>query len=144
MAQSGKEEGAGRSALPARLLRGYALGRHSHPAGPPAQPRLTPPHSTRPARPAGRIPFSAPTVMKLFEVVQSTPVAFPEGVPATAALRALLLAMLAKASRGRQQRFTPGAAGRREGGWLQWPVSCGVSMSLGPGAPALNLFSESR
>ena len=44
----------------------------------------------------GRIPFSAATVMKLFEVVQSTPVTFPEGIAASESLKELLLAMLAK------------------------------------------------
>lgn len=34
--------------------------------------------------------------MQLFEVVRSTPVSFPEGVPASAALKDLLLGMLEK------------------------------------------------
>ncbi len=44
----------------------------------------------------GRIPFSAPTVMKLFEVVQSTPLSFPNGIPASDSLKDLLSGMLAK------------------------------------------------
>jgi hypothetical protein len=42
------------------------------------------------------VPCRADTVMQLFEVVQSTPVTFPEGVAVSGELQELLLGMLEK------------------------------------------------
>lgn len=44
----------------------------------------------------GRIPFNAPNVFKLFQVVQHEPLKFPEDVHVSYELRDLLLRMLAK------------------------------------------------
>lgn len=44
----------------------------------------------------GRIPFSAPDVCTLFQVVQRDPVTFPQDVPISPALEHLLQAMLVK------------------------------------------------
>lgn len=49
----------------------------------------------------GRIPFSAPNLYKLFQVVQSEPVRYPEDVPISDALRDLLQRMLVKNPRER-------------------------------------------
>lgn len=46
----------------------------------------------------GRIPFSAPSLYKLFEVVQKEPVRYPEDVPISAPLVHILERMLAKVS----------------------------------------------
>ena len=46
----------------------------------------------------GRIPFNAPNVFKLFQVVQHEPLKFPEDVHVSYELRDLLLRMLAKVS----------------------------------------------
>ncbi len=44
----------------------------------------------------GRIPFNAPNVFKLFQVVQTEPLRFPEDVPTSDDLKDLLTKMLAK------------------------------------------------
>jgi len=49
----------------------------------------------------GRIPFSAPNLYKLFQVVQNEPVRYPEEVPISDALRHLLGCMLVKNPRDR-------------------------------------------
>ncbi|KAJ9508791.1 hypothetical protein QJQ45_028102, partial [Haematococcus lacustris] len=49
----------------------------------------------------GRIPFSAPNLYKLFQVVQNEPVRYPEDTPVSDALRHMLGAMLTKNPRER-------------------------------------------
>ena len=44
----------------------------------------------------GRIPFSAPTVYQLFQVVQTEPLKFPEEPPVSDDLKDLLYQMLIK------------------------------------------------
>lgn len=46
----------------------------------------------------GRIPFSAPNLYKLFQVVQNDPVKYPPDVPISDALKDLLMRMLTKVS----------------------------------------------
>ncbi len=48
----------------------------------------------------GRIPFSAPNLYKLFQVVQNDPVRYPDDVPISDALREIMGQMLIKV-RGR-------------------------------------------
>lgn len=49
-----------------------------------------------PVRTLCLLPRRADTVMRLFEVVQCTPVTFPRDIPASEGLKALLLGMLEK------------------------------------------------
>ncbi len=48
----------------------------------------------------GRIPFSAPNLYKLFQVVQNEPVKYPPDVPISEELKDLLKGMLTKVSLG--------------------------------------------
>ena len=70
----------------------------------------------------GRIPFTAPNLIKLFKVVQNEPLRFPEDTPISEDLRHLLTRMLEKVIRLGETR----GSGVQWGGVGLWTVRGGL------------------